>query len=357
MRTNVREPSLLAESSSSNTINRLRPSFDRLLGFSLIELMLALALGLIVIAGMTQLFLGSRQTYALLDGQARLQESGRYALEFLGSSIRSAGYLGCNAHPERLVNTLNGDLDALFELDIRQAVAAFDDDGDGTVAAFASAAGIDADRVLPGTDLLSLRRLQTPLYRVAATVAPNGDPIVEDRGSFDLEADDFALIGDCEQSSLFRITGVVPGAGRVTLLRQPDAGPYANASAKSLSAPGKLYGPAGGAGAATVGRVVTETYFIAEGRGFDSQGEPIRSLWRRSGTGDAAELVEGIRDLQVAFGVDTQPGDGITGVNRHVGFDDVPTGATIRAVYVRVTAGEPPNLRTFSQTFNLRNAR
>ena len=326
-------------------------------GFSLIELMLALALGLVVVAGIAQLFTSGRQTYASLNGQARLQESGRYALEFLGRSARGAGYLGCNAHPQRIINTLNGDLSTLFELDIRQAVAAFDDDGGGSITAFARAAGIDAKRVIPGTDIVALRRVQTPIHRVVATVTPGGDPVVEDRGSFDLDADDFALIGDCEQSSLFRITGVMAGAGHATLLRQAGVGAYSNSPVKSLSRPGKAYGPAGNAGGATVGRVVTDTYFVAQGRGIDSRGERSPSLWRRSGTAAPAELVEGIHDLQVSFGVDTGPLDGVVGINHRVGFNDIPSGGTIRAIYVRVTAGEPPNLRAFGQTFSLRNVR
>ncbi len=335
---------------------KFRRTASAIRGFSLVELMLAVVLGLIVLAGVAQLFAGGRQTHALLNNQARLQESGRYALQFLGRSVRAAGYLGCNARPERIVNTLNGELGELFELDVRQAVAAFDGSGGGSVAAFAGVAGIDAGRVVPGTDILSLRRVQAPLHRVVAAVAPGGDPVVEKRGSFDLQADDFALIGDCEQSSLFRITGVVAGTGQATLLRQTGAGAYANSPLKTLAVPGKVYGPAGGAGGATVGRVVTETYFIARGRGMDSRGEPSRSLWRRTGTAAPAELVEGLHDLQVWFGVDTGPLDDVTGVNRQVRFNDVPSGAGIRTIYVRVAAGEPPDLRTFGQTFALRNA-
>lgn len=325
-------------------------------GFSLVELMLALAMGLIVVAGMTQLFAGSKETYALLGQQARLQESGRYALKFIGTSARGAGYLGCNARPERIVNTLNGDLSALFEVDLETPVQAFDADGGGSAAAFAGAAGIDADQVTPGTDIVVLRRLAGPAYRVAAPVAGSDNVVVKDREPFDLEADDFVLIGDCQQSSLFRISGVIRGAGNATLLRDGGAGAYDNAPGKALSAPGKIYGSAEDAGAATVARVLTETYFIAEGRGVESRGEPSRSLWRRAGTSPSAELVEGIHDLRVSFAVDTEPQGGVADVNRHVGFNEMPPGDIIRAMHVQVTAGEPPNQRAFGQTFSLRNA-
>ena len=325
-------------------------------GFSLVELMLALTLGLMVIAGAVQLFAGARQSHASLQSGARVQESGRYALAFMEHSARNAGFLGCNGSRGRIVNTLNGDLDALFELNVTRAVEAFDNDGGGSATAFAAAAGIDHDRIVPGTDMVAFRRVEAPLHRVSAPVDPDGNPVVEDRKTFDLEADDFLLIGDCEQSSLFRLTGVIRGAGRLTLLRGRGAGVFENSPAKPLSEAGKVYGPAGEGGGATVGRVVTETYFIARGRGVDHRGERSRSLWRRAGTAMPAELVEGIHDLQVSFAVDTRPGDGVAATSRHVGIDEMPAGGIIRAIHVRIAAGDPANLRAFGQTFGLRNA-
>ena len=52
-------------------------------GFSLIELMLALALGVVVTAGIVTLFVGNNQTYTLLNGQSRMQENARFAVDFI----------------------------------------------------------------------------------------------------------------------------------------------------------------------------------------------------------------------------------------------------------------------------------
>lgn len=60
-------------------------------GFSLVELMIAITLGLIVLLAVGSIFIGSRQTYRVQEDNARLQEAGRYALEVLGRSIRQAG--------------------------------------------------------------------------------------------------------------------------------------------------------------------------------------------------------------------------------------------------------------------------
>lgn len=62
-------------------------------GFSIVELMIALMLGLILLGGVLQVFLSSRQTYSANEAMSRMQENGRFALEFIARSARLAGYL------------------------------------------------------------------------------------------------------------------------------------------------------------------------------------------------------------------------------------------------------------------------
>ncbi|CAN7442895.1 PilW family protein [Pseudomonas sp. LjRoot71] len=62
------------------------------LGLSVVELMVAMALGLLLMTGVIQVFLSSRQTYAANEAMGRLQENGRFALEFIARSARIAGY-------------------------------------------------------------------------------------------------------------------------------------------------------------------------------------------------------------------------------------------------------------------------
>lgn len=74
--------------SISNLTNTRRTQ----LGLSLVELMVAMALGLLLMTGVIQVFLSSRQTYAANEAMGRLQENGRFALEFIARSARLAGY-------------------------------------------------------------------------------------------------------------------------------------------------------------------------------------------------------------------------------------------------------------------------
>lgn len=61
-------------------------------GLSLIELMVAIVLGLLLINGALEMLLTSRNTYRNTDDISRIQENGRFALELLASNIRMAGY-------------------------------------------------------------------------------------------------------------------------------------------------------------------------------------------------------------------------------------------------------------------------
>jgi type IV pilus assembly protein PilW len=83
-------------------------------GLTLIELMIALAIGAFLMAGAVALFVESRATYRTTEAVARLQENGRFALEALEPDVRMAGYLGLTARPASIVNRASaGDPDGV----------------------------------------------------------------------------------------------------------------------------------------------------------------------------------------------------------------------------------------------------
>ena len=74
-------------------------------GFSLVELMVSLVITLILLAGIGQIFLSSKKSYTLQDSLARIQESGRYAMDVLSQDLRRAGYWGGNADIDTITGT------------------------------------------------------------------------------------------------------------------------------------------------------------------------------------------------------------------------------------------------------------
>jgi len=61
-------------------------------GFTLVELMISSVIGLIIMAGMMNLFITVNQNVALSDALSQNQETGRFAMEYLTKNVRKAGY-------------------------------------------------------------------------------------------------------------------------------------------------------------------------------------------------------------------------------------------------------------------------
>ncbi|OAI21156.1 hypothetical protein A1359_19775 [Methylomonas lenta] len=66
-------------------------------GMTLIEIMIALVIGAFLLGGVLQIFVNSKQTYRMQENLSRMQENGRFAMEFLEHDLRMAGFWGCLA--------------------------------------------------------------------------------------------------------------------------------------------------------------------------------------------------------------------------------------------------------------------
>lgn len=81
-------------------------SSRRQLGLTLVELMVALVLGLVVIGAVVNLFLTNRQTYRTTENLARMQENLRFAFELMARDVREAGATACGS--TTVANVLKG---------------------------------------------------------------------------------------------------------------------------------------------------------------------------------------------------------------------------------------------------------
>ena len=61
-------------------------------GVTLVELMVSLVIGLIIMVGVTQIFVANRETYSIQESLGKLQENGQYAINFLVRELRQTGY-------------------------------------------------------------------------------------------------------------------------------------------------------------------------------------------------------------------------------------------------------------------------
>lgn len=75
-------------------------------GFTLVELMISLLLSTLLIGGVVQLYLSTKSTSTFTRGLARLQDSTSYTFEVMSKDIRMAGYITCG-YPESFTNTVS----------------------------------------------------------------------------------------------------------------------------------------------------------------------------------------------------------------------------------------------------------
>ena len=70
-------------------------------GFSIVELLIAVALGLILTVGLISVFVSSKQGYRVQESRSRMQENARFALDYLSRSVRLADFWG-SVPPNRI---------------------------------------------------------------------------------------------------------------------------------------------------------------------------------------------------------------------------------------------------------------
>ncbi|MEE4283768.1 MAG: prepilin-type N-terminal cleavage/methylation domain-containing protein, partial [Pseudomonadales bacterium] len=156
-------------------------------GFSILELMISLLLGLVIIAGIVQLFVGNSRTYEIVTAQSRLQENARYSFDFITQAARDAGYFGCAPEDDFVINGLVGNWNQIPEYDLSRPLDGFDANGDGTYTptdlltlprtegatnlnVHIAGNGIDGTTLTPAADVVIFRSVEQPVARLNAVL-------------------------------------------------------------------------------------------------------------------------------------------------------------------------------------------
>ena len=70
-----------------------RPIF-RQDGLSIVELMVAMTIGLVLLGGVMQVFLANKQSYRVQENLGRIQENGRFATDLIARTLRMTAWQG-----------------------------------------------------------------------------------------------------------------------------------------------------------------------------------------------------------------------------------------------------------------------
>ncbi|MCG8670520.1 MAG: PilW family protein [Pseudomonadales bacterium] len=259
-------------------------------GITVIELMIASAIGLFLTVGVITLFIDSKRNDYAGVALAEIQESARIAMEMIAKDVRMAGFQGCADINSINLNIIADDAPtANFGL---TALRGYEVDNGN----WANGEEFDNEdienRAVVGSDVIAIQRAISGDTVVRPDSVSNANVKVNNN-NFGFAQNDAVLISNCENADLFRITS------------NPDSGTWAHAqNVNSSNRLGTIYGDG-----AIVYRFSSTAYFVADTGRDDAQGNAIFALYRQTdnlalggGDFDIEELVEGVESLQILYG-------------------------------------------------------
>jgi len=307
-------------------------------GISLVEVMIALVLGLLLIAGAGQVFFISKGVYRVLEAQSRLQENGRYALDLLAKNIREAGYLGCATKSINIVNTLNNSTDYLYNM-------AVGIQGSEWVAASSTwSPTLDTSITSPanGSDVVTVRGRTGPPLRLQADMTNRSSSLVVSTNS-GWQPCAIVMVANCAMGSVLQITSLATGTPSASFDTVAHALGGTCVPGNAIVDLGEAYKTD-----AEAFPVAATSFYLRTG----ANGQ--LSLWRRVNSSTAEEMVEGVQDLQIRYGED-RDNDGSP--NRYVTADQISDWANVESVRVSLLmATAESNLAVEAQTVNFNGA-
>lgn len=193
-------------------------------GVTLVELMVALVLGLLVAGAAMSVFIANQRTYVAAENLGRLQETSRVAFELMARDIREAAVNDCGADLSQAANVLNAP-GASWYTDVADGIRGY---GSGTAFADAAFGTGEGDRVA-GTEALELVAVDATRATIQAHV-PTSARFGLNSVDHDLAVGDIAVACDPQHAAIFQVTGASPGVN-ANIVHQTGTGTPGNCSA------------------------------------------------------------------------------------------------------------------------------
>lgn len=265
-------------------------------GASLVELMIALVLGLLVTAAIYQVFLSNQQTQRMQQALSHIQENGRFALDMISRDIRHAGYHGgCSVAYNHVESG-----EELVTLD---AVSGWQRD--------ATASPLTGH--IEGSDVLRLHHGADSQGAEVESVSQGNSLQLADVGQFPIEAGDIVTLTNGVQCDTFEIHNPTPSGSLIACIRGGSCGGGGNSNSGGLRgdyAEGAMLYP----------EPDTIHYYIGQ----DVDGIPSLRRYVVGGSNEA--LISGAESLRIRYGI------GRGRVESYVGADDIDDWTQVVAI-------------------------
>lgn len=340
-------------------------------GFTLVEIMISMVISLILLLGVSQIFSSNKRSSNVSGGLARVQENARFALKKMSADMRRAGYVGCagTTNLENHLDTTSPNYDDdLF--DFSKGTAGWEytkglgtsatQPGETYIISTVSPGGADgadnkwqnnnteglpaslSSMVVPGNDIIVMKWTGDELFNLNIDSMLTNKAVITTQTAHAIPSGTILIISDCSGSDVFQQVST----GNSKVLNSAKASGAISPGNKTPAGDvwGHLY-PQG----VNISYFLSKAYYIGEG----ASGEP--SLYSISYNQGATaqlteEVAEGIENMQILFGVDTNADDL---PEKYVTAEQVADHGNVVSLKVGVIARSPNEVKNTPSSRNL----
>lgn len=295
-------------------------------GFSIVELMVSILIGLIILAGVVQVVITSRMSFMGQEEMSFIQENARYAVSVMGKDIQNAGHWGCAGTNAKVAMVGRVAANATDFMTFR-ALDGYEGDPTDTSAPAPPTvfgekirAAKDADDADIKPDSILVRALQGESHAVKSHI--DGSLTLASDHSF--KKDDYVGVidGDCKRFGVFRAGGkngntITYGAAenaaaaiKPTLDESmlcgnlaeeatlgDDGSPLHGANCSGAPSSAQMY-----TNTATVMPYQASAFYIGDSTAFGNAMPALKRAVLKDGVVVSEEIALGVEDMQILYG-------------------------------------------------------
>lgn len=255
-------------------------------GFTLVELMVSIAIGTFMLGVMAKVLLDMKKTSITQVNVQKIQNDINFSMEKLNRDLRGSGFRGCISTYDTSLSWVNF-VNASGTTDYKTSMLPIDGSyGSGTFSP-ALDGSVTALSPINTYDILTIRQtVKDPLVLTTDMVATTSNLVVNSGATSNLSVGDLAVISSCSATSLFKVGTV--SSTQITATNGAGIG--------NLFATGsQIY------------NYKTITYYV-------SNDGSKNNLYRKYGTATPELIVTNIEKFKVLYGLDT---DNDTNVDKY----------------------------------------
>ncbi|HTR01533.1 MAG TPA: PilW family protein [Candidatus Acidoferrum sp.] len=305
-------------------------------GMTLVELMVSIAISGTVLAGLVAALVTTKSNFVSQRELSGIQENARFAIKYMGDELRAAGYAGCTKNPVIAVNAVTGAPTSWYLNN--PGLQGYEYDAGINTFPTQFKADVNAN-----TDAIVVRR--GDLTGLSVSSESGSTITVNAAHSYQIGQIFLAASSTCDRIAVFQMSGPTNGSNNATTVSHAATGTntpgncnaYYGSTGVTTCTSGTFTSTVFGGGS-TLMTLHSEAYFV----GTSTSDSTIPALYRDrltySGTAATTveeELVQGVENMQILYGVDTQPAGNLDGLaDQYYKANAVPSWANVVSVRI-----------------------